>query len=151
MRATLGLLALLVVTGAAASPKLCDPWQTLPRVYNDAETWTSLDDFVVLPVGQDKAALKLLARHKVVALDCAAFAEILPGTPCPHDAGRKPYLVRAVELLQSLGGIRVSTHGADVDVNYNGPIEPGTPRHRAVILYLQAPPKRLYVSVTLYS
>lgn len=152
MRKAFALLAFLVVTSAVFADQP-DLWLTPPHASDDDGTWMRLDGdrFITLPAGQDAAALKLLALHKIVVLNCKTFVKVLPGTPCPHDADRKPYLVRAIEMLQSLGSIRVDQRGDDIDVNYNGPIEPGEIRHRAVILYLPAPPKHLSVSITLYS
>ncbi|HWA89401.1 MAG TPA: hypothetical protein VG889_05160 [Rhizomicrobium sp.] len=151
MRAALGLLAPLAISSAAfADPP--DLWLSPQRQVDQEVTWEPLEAsrYAILPAGEDAAALKLLARHKIVALDCATFAKVLPGTPCPHDPDRKPYLARSVELLQSVGGINVEQQDGDIDVQYNGPNEPGDLRHRAVILYLAAPPKHLSITILLY-
>jgi len=152
MKAALALLTFL----AATSPALADPldlWLASPPPRLADVTWENFDygRVTFLPSGEDAVALKLLARHKIVALDRKTFTKILPGAPYPQEADRKPYLVRGVEMEQSLGSIGVVKHGEDLCVLYNGPIEPGDIRHRAAILYLPAPPKHLYVAITLYS
>ena len=151
----LALLAFFATTSAASADPP-DRWVTSARdvpSHDDNAAAKKLDEdrYVILPAGEDATALKLLARHKMVALDCATYAKIRPSAPCPHDADRKPYLARAVDLQQSLGSIHVLQDGGDIAMDYNGPIESGSIRHRAVILYLPAPPKHLIVSITLYS
>jgi hypothetical protein len=155
-RFVLALLAALASASAAVAVDAApDPWLTpLSQLSaDDVETWKDVDDSRVafLEPGQDAAALKLLARQRVVALDPAAFAVLQPSTPFPDAPDRKPFLVRAVELLQSTGAIHVLQRGRDLKMEYNGPLEPCKNRHRAVILYLPAPPKHLYVMVRLYS
>jgi len=155
-RFVLALLAALASASAAvAGDAAPDPWLTpLSQLSaDDVETWKDVDDSRVafLEPGQDAAALKLLAHRESTALDHETFAALLPGTPFPDAPDRKPFLVRAVELLQSTGAIWVLQRGPDIKMEYNGPIEPCKIRHRAVILYLPAPPKHLYVMVRLYS
>ncbi len=152
MRAALALLAFLIATSATVADPV-DLWLTPPRASDAGITWRSFDSsrFTFLPKGEDAAALKLLAQHKIIALNRKTFSKVLPGTTYPPDADRKPYLARGVEMEQSLGDIGVVSHEADLCVLYSGPIEPGEIRHRAVILYLPAPPKHLCVSITLYS
>ena len=152
MKTAFALFALLAATSiASADPP--DLWLTPPRAADADIVWKGFDSSRVtfLPKGEDAAALKLLARHKIVALNHAAFAKVMPGTSYPQETDRKPYLVRGVEMEQSLGSIGVISHGDDLCVIYSGPIEPGEIRHRAAILSLPAPPKYLCVSISLYS
>lgn len=149
MRALFAIFALLVLV-APARADFPDVWMTASPTHGDGE-WQNLeaDRFLVLPVGKDSDALRMLARKPVVALSSAAFKKILPGMPYPVAPDRRPFLIRGIEVVQSLGSIHVLQYQGEILADYNGPLERGDTRRRAIVVFLPASPRKLYVTVTL--
>ena len=135
--------------------KLDDPWITKHPPAGDfgIERWTSLPDslFAFVPESRDEEALSLLVNRDSVAIDCKLATRLASSLKCPRHRNFKPYLVRAVELKQSLGSVGPSQKADEIWMDYLGPLEPGKLRRRAAVLYLRHPPKHLYVTFTLES
>lgn len=129
-----------------------DPWIVRPPVTDNGLEVTPLPagyEFQI-PLQNEGRAFALLSAQSIVSLDEDNLNRLLPNTTFPNEEGLKPYLVRAVALDEPLGSVHAGLLGSALLMEYNGPIVRARYIHRAFVLFLRAPPAKVYVMVRMY-
>jgi hypothetical protein len=142
-----------VLALAVSSPALAaDAWENGgPKDPGWADSSVAITSQNIVEVSGDMEvpALVLLSRKPFVALDTAAAAKYVGAGGVPADPSLQPYLVRGVELQAegATGGFTAERKGNAVWVIYSC-LAATVPHavHRALVLFLPAPPMQLYVS-----
>jgi len=129
-----------------------DSWIVLPPVPDNGLEVAPLPtghEFQI-PIQNEGRAFGLLSAQSIVPLDKDKLNQLLPNTIFPDAEGLQPYLVRAVALDEPLGSVHAGLLGRAILMEYNGPIVRARSIHRAFVLFLRAPPTKVYVMVRLY-
>jgi len=149
-RAVMGVVVGVAALAAAVPACAAETWLSPPP---DRATWeaaaTAIPPADILPVSADAlpAALVLLSAKAIVPLTKASAARYVAPAAAPDDPSLMPFLVRAVSREPCDGGFTAERNGAALWVDFSC-VPSGTTAttHRALVLYLPASAKSLFVT-----
>jgi hypothetical protein len=156
-------MAMLVLAGCAAPPPAADPaagdalvvpppdaWEGLAADLPDQQLCEPVPAALVAPVqpSRREEAVERLRQVAIVPLSAAQAAELAPRAAGAAAGGAKPYLVRATAKNEATGVFYAQVCGGALWISHHSLGRDIPPSVRLpVVVFLDRPPTRLFVSV----